>query len=253
MKKALLNYLMILIAGSFFIVSSCNKGENEGPVYEKFSFDAEEILNSIPEGLKNSEDTYAQQCYSDIQSALDMSSFMNDMTPPEDALLSSKKSSGETWKWTISNGINVVTYYWTYEEDSQKNYWTMEIQVDAGEIYPYITAWETKDGKQGEVLYNFNWVAAFDETPQDYYDLYWRYSWVVDNSGNYTFHWDYDTNDPSYDYFLNYEVVVNADGSGRIDYYSLDSHFYHMEWDVQGNGSWIYYFGGSNLSGTWTV
>ena len=45
----------------------------------------------------------------------------------------------------------------------------------------------------------------------------------------------------------------NADGSGFIDYYLEDVLFYHMEWDALGNGSWVYYLGDSELTGTWTA
>ena len=129
----------------------------------------------------------------------------------------------------------------------------MQIQFDEGEIFDYITAWENKDGKSGEVRYNFNWVNAYyGET--DYQNLYWKYAWTLDNDGNYNFGWDYDSDSEEYDYFLNYSVVVNADGSGSIDYYTLDVQFYHMEWDAQGNGSWTYYYGvGNTMSGTWNV
>ena len=251
MKKVKHNSLLFLLAGSVLFFSSCNKDGTGDQEFETISFDKQEILDNIPAGLKNSTDTYAQQCYSDIESALDMSNFMDDMTPPEDAVRSSKKAAGDTWQWTVSDGTNSLTFYWSYEEDSQTKYWTMEIQIDEGEVFPYITAKESKDGKQGEVLYNFNWVVAYEGYGPEAADLYWKYHWNVDNTGNYTFNWDYDSNDPSYDFFLNYEVVVNADGSGTIDYYSMDAKYYHMEWDSQGNGSWTYYI--INMSGTWSV
>jgi len=47
-------------------------------------------------------------------------------------------------------------------------------------------------------------------------------------------------------------VVVNADGSGSVDYYMEGEVFYHMEWDVAGNGSWVIYPGTEySMSGTW--
>ncbi len=37
----------------------------------------------------------------------------------------------------------------------------------------------------------------------------------------------------------------------NFDYYFFDDPYYHMEWDALGAGSWIYYFGGVETSGTW--
>lgn len=245
-------WAMLLLFALFF--TSCDK-EEETPEFQSIAFNSEEVLNKLPTGLISSDDTYAQQAVGAIESALDMSSFMDDMTPPDDAERTSKKASGDTWSWTVSDGTMSYTFHWSYEEDNSKKYWTMDIQFNDGPLFNYISAWETKDGKQGEVLYNFNWVEAYgEEDPVEYEDLYWRYSWNIDASGKYTFSWDYDSSDPEYEYFLRYEIVVNDDGSGSIDYYSADELFYHMEWDAMGNGSWAYYSDGTEtISGSWTV
>lgn len=245
-------WAMLLLFALFF--TSCDK-EEETPEFQSIAFDTEEVMDKLPAGLVSSDDTYAQQAVAAIESALDMSTFMDDMTPPDDAERTSKKASGDTWSWTVSDGTMSYTFYWTYEEDNSKKYWTMDIQFDDGPLYNYIYAWETKDGKQGEVQYNFNWVAAYDgEDPEEYEDLYWRYSWNIDAAGNYTFSWDYDSSDPEYEYFMRYEVVVNNDGSGTINNYMSDELFYHMEWDATGNGSWAYYSEGTEyMSGNWTV
>lgn len=253
MKKV--SSIKILFAVSIVIslTSSCTKENPDVQEFKGLSLDTELVLNNVPEGLKSSSDSYAQQCFSGIQSALDMSSFISDMTPPEDAQKSNKKGSGETWQWTTSDGMQSLTFYWKYEEDVSKNYWTMDIQIDGGEKYSYVYAWESKDGKQGQVQYNFNWVAVYDNVT-DYEDLFWTYNWVLDNDGNYTFAMSYDSDGEEYNFFLKYDIVVNADGSGTIDYYTLDEYFYHMEWDAMGNGSWKYYPDGENsMSGMWTV
>lgn len=239
----------------FAIVFSGCKKEEETPEFAELSFDAEEVMGKLPAGLKSSDDQYAQQAVGYVESALDMSSFIDDMNPPDDAVRSSKKASGDSWSWTVSDGSMSYTFYWTYEEDNSKSYWTMDIQFGDGPLFNYIYAWETKDGKQGEVEYNFNWVAAYgEEDPGEFEDLYWRYSWVIDGSGNYTFSMKYDSNDPEFDYLTHYDVVVNSDGSGTVDYYFSDEPFYHMDWDAVGNGSWIYYADGTEfMSGNWTV
>jgi hypothetical protein len=237
------------------IFSGCSKDpELENPEFESITFDAEVVLDKLPAGLVNSDDTYAQQAVGAIESALDMSSFMDDMTPPEDAERTSKKASGDSWSWTYTDGTTTYTFYWEYEEDNAKKYWTMDIQINGGAKYNYIYAWETKDGKQGEVQYNFNWVYAEEEMTEEYEDLYWKYNWNIDAAGNYTFYYEVDSTEPEYDYSMRYEVVVNSDGSGSVDYYLTDVPFYHMEWDAMGNGSWAYYSDGTEtMSGNWTV
>jgi len=52
---------------------------------------------------------------------------------------------------------------------------------------------------------------------------------------------------------MQYSILINGDGSGELDYYYYDQLFYHMEWDAAGNGSWHYYFGETEDSGTWSA
>src|SRR6056297_2784323 len=141
------------------ITMGCNKeGENVPPT-ETLSFNKQEVIDNLPQAMLNSDDQYAQRCVGDIESALDMSDFMEDMVPPDYAEKTSKKAvAGDTWSWTVSDGSMSYTFYWSYDEDDAKRYWTMDIQFDDGERYPYISAWESKDGKLGEVSYNFQWA-----------------------------------------------------------------------------------------------
>jgi hypothetical protein len=240
-----------------FLAVGCNKEENPPLPSQQLSFDAEEVLAKVPAGLKNSQDEYAQDCYDFIESAVDMSGFISNMEVPDGATKTSKKSAmgGDTWKWTWNYGGESFTFYWTYDEDNSKRYWTMEIQFGSGPRYDYIEAWETKDGRQGEVKYNWGWAALYSGEPvEDYEFLYWRYTWTLDSSGKYHIQFRWDSDDPEYDYFAYYDVVINGDGSGTIDYYYIDQLFYHMEWDIAGNGSWVYYIDGEEfMSGTWTA
>lgn len=247
--KGVLGFLLLVV-----VAVGCKK-EDEVPEFEALSFDGQEVLAMLPAGLTSSDDEYAQDCVSWIESVVDMSSFIGNMAVPEGAQKTAKKSSagGDTWSWTWSYGGESFTFYWTYDEDNSKRYWSMDIQFGSGPMYDYIDAWETLDGTQGEVTYNFNWVVIYDGDPMDYEDLYWQYSWTLDSSGAYHLHWWWDSSDPEFDFFLHYEVIIYADGSGTIDYYSMDTLFYHMEWDVLGNGSWAWYFGDSSLTGNWTV
>jgi len=241
---ALFLFLLVLFAG-------CKKEENETPGnFAELAFDGQKVLDQLPEGLLNSNDEMAQECVDMIEQALDMSTFQANLIVPDNAMRSSKKASGDTWYWTWNYMGEIWTFYWTYSEDAAKNYWTMQIQYGNGEKFDYITAWEYKNGSGGEVVYSFNWVLIYEDV-DDYEDLHWTYRWSVDASGNYQFEWTYDSDDLEVNYYLKYNIVVNEDGSGTLDYYLNDSLFYHIEWDAAGNGSWIYYLGDFTQSGTW--
>jgi hypothetical protein len=236
----------------------CNKEEDTPPEEaQTLSFNSEEVLAVVPDGLKNSNDSYAQDCYSFIETAADMSSFIDNMEVPPDAQRSAKKSaySTDTWQWTWNYGGESFTFYWTYEERNSKRYWTMEIQYGSGPRYDYISAWENSDGTQGEVTYNFGWAGIYSgESVEEYEFIYWRYTWNKDSSGAYHLEFKWDGDDAEYDYYTQYDVMINADGSGTIDYYMMGQLFYHMEWDILGNGSWVYYIDGEEfMSGLWVV
>ena len=199
------------------VVGGCNKDE-EPEEFAKLSFDGQAVIDQLPSGLKASSDEHAQECVDMIESALDMSAFMDNLDVPDNAIRSSKKGSGDSWQWTWTYAGETWTFYWTYDEDSSKRYWTMQIQFGAGAKYDYITAWEKKDGTGGEVVYSFNWVNIYDAEYTDYVDLHWTYTWNLDASGNYHFDWTYESNETDVDNYISYNIVVNADGSGSLDH-----------------------------------
>lgn len=238
------------------ITTACTKEEDPPEELQKLSFDSEAVLDMVPDGLKNSNDDYAEDCYSFIESAVDMSQFIDNMEVPDNAQKSKSKAAGaETWQWSWNYGGDSFTFYWSYEESGGKRYWTMDIQYGSGPRYSYIDAWENSDGTGGEVTCNFGWVAAASGEILDENEfLYWRYTWTLDGSGAYHMEYKMDASDDEYDYFIRYEVVINADGSGTVDDYMAGELIYHMEWDVLGNGTWVYYIGGEEyMSGLWTV
>ena len=235
------------------LFTGCDKEEDLPPEFAEISFDGQEVIDMLPDGLLASNDPKAEECVEMIEEALDMSAFLDNLEVPDNAQRLSKKATGDTWKWTFPYMGGTWTFYWTFDEDNTKQYWTMEIQFGDGERYDYITAWEMKDGSGGEVVYSFNWVQIYDQEYTDYVDLHMTYSWSLDTSGTYYFDWSYEVDDHSYDYLMKYSIVINPDGSGEVDYYYYDQLFYHMEWDAAGNGSWTYYFGGLEESGSWTA
>ena len=240
------------------LITGCSKDEGATQTeFESLTFDSEAVLAMIPDGLKNATDPYAQICESSITTSIDMSSFITLMEVPPDAQRSAKKSSsggGDTWQWNWNYAGQNATFYYTFEEDNSKNYWTLDIQYGGGPVFKYIDAWEFKDGSGGEVLYNFNWAFVFSGgTGEDYAELHWKYVWNKSSSGDYTIDWLWESDSEDYEYLSNYKVKINADGSGSLDTHAQDEFIYDMEWDATGAGSWIYYQGEIETSGTWTA
>ncbi len=261
MKKFYKYFLPILLVIAIAFVTGCKKDDDETPTFESLSFTEEEIINKIPEGLKNSTDENAQACVDAIESAADWSLFYGSLTPPDNAVkVDNKSTSSEgTWKWSYNyDGVHVITYYWTYEETATKHMWTMDIQWDDGPLFNFIDAWELKDGTQGEVKYNFQWACAYENQYYEdcYDDIFWIYTWNKNANGVINFTFKYESSEVEYSYYYKYELVLNPNGSGTLDYYWLDDYWhYHYEWDALGNGSWVWYTEGSTISGegSWTV
>ena len=250
-STSLRGWLITFIFAVLF--AGCNKEDDLPPDFKELSFNDQEVMDRLPDGLLASNDPKAQECVVMIQEALDMSAFQDNLEVPDNAQRLSKKASGDTWSWTFSYAGETWTFYWTYSEDSSKEYWIMEIQHGEGDRYDYISAWEMKDGSAGEVVYSFNWVQLYDEEYIDYVDLHMIFRWNVDASENYHFNWTYEGNSTEYEYIMQYNILINADGSGELDFYYYDQLFYHMEWDAAGNGLWHYYFGEAEDSGTWSA
>jgi hypothetical protein len=259
MKKFHKYFLPLLLVIAIAFVTGCKKDDDEPPTFESLSFTEEEILNKIPNGLKNSSDENAQDLISYIETAVSWSAFEGFFTPPSNAEKVSGKSTNSegTWKWTHTYEGYTITYYWTYEETASKYIWTLDVQYAGGVLYNFVDAWELKDGTQGEVRYNLQWACVYDP---DYYDvcddLFLIYTWNINADGviNYTFVWE--SLEVEYNYYWRYELVINPNGSGTLDYYWLDDYWHwHYEWDALGNGTWVWYTEGTEVSGSgsWTV
>ncbi len=248
-------WVSFLFVLSLFITCSKDKDDDPKEELQVFEFNDQEVLDKLPDGLKSSDNEQAQSVMDFIESALDWAEFESALEPPEDAIKVTEKStrSTGTYKWTWNDGVRAMTMYWAYSEDAAKRYWKLQIQFGDGPKYSYIDVWETLDGKQGEVKYNFQWVCAYDEEITGCEDLFWVYTWNEDAQGNYTFNWYMESSDDQYTYYQKIEINLNADGSGTLNYYLLDGLVYHYEWDTLGNGSWVHHLGGTEYSGTWTI
>lgn len=245
MKKFYKYFLSLLLIIAIAFVTGCKKDDDKPPTFESLSFTEEEIIDKIPDGLKNSADPEAQTLVSYIETAVSWTAFEGFFTPPSNAeKVGSKSTSSEgTWKWTHSWEGYTITYYWSYEETATKHIWTMDVQYAGGPLYNFVDAWELKDGTQGEVRYNLQWACVYDP---EYYDvcddLFLLYTWNINPDGviNYTFL--YESLEYEYDYYWRYELVIYPDGSGTLDYYYLGGYwYYHYWWDAEGNGEWVWY------------
>lgn len=248
--KFKINFLWYFFVGLALLLTSCNKDEEEAtPEPETIAFNQEEVVNQLPSAMLSSSDENAQTVVGLVESATDWSAFEEYFEPAEEAVI--VKSSDVTYKWSWTYGSSQIIFWWTYEEDATKNYWTLEIQWDNGIRAPFLEAWENKDGTQGELKYSFAWTDT--EEDEDYNDLYWVYTYEIASNGDYTFTWVYETDSDAYDNYLKYEVFVSHDGSGSVSYYLTGSLFYMAEWDASGNGTLYYYLGGGTYTYTWTV
>lgn len=231
---------------------SCSKDDDpEVRDFETISFDREAVLAKLPDGLINSEDLYAQQAVEYVESSLNWSEFSDHFNPPGDAL-KTVRGNGETYSWSWAyDGTHVLTLWWTYSDGEEKNYWDIDIQYGEGDRADYINAWENKDGNEGEVVYNCTWTCTIDGSCSECGKLYWKYNWNRDANDNYSFYYSIEAEKDDFQSSMYYEVFINQDGSGSADYFFYGEHFYHLEWDAEGNGSWIHYFLGNEITGSW--
>jgi hypothetical protein len=245
----------VLLLGLF--LSGCSTDFEVPEDFRPLSFEAEEVLGTLPAGLKHAPDSYAQSCYSYIESAVDMSVFIDNMEIPEDAWRPSVRSAPGvyTWQWNWLYKGGAFTLYWRSEDRGGKRCWSMDIRYGTGPCCDYLDAWETLGGSEGELRWNYGWEDIFTGAfPEDHESEYWRYNWKQESDGSWIIGHTWDSDDPAYDIHLSYDVVIDPDGSGVVDYFLRDELFHHMEWDHRGNGSWLYYEDGEVfLDGTWTA
>lgn len=249
-QKIILSVLMTLFVLNF----SCSKDdEPEVKEFETIGFDSEAVIEKLPDGLKNSDNEYARMAVDYVESTADWSDFSDQLIPPEDAVKTGKKSS-ETYTWTWNyGGAYVLTMWWTYHDDSEKNYWDIDIQYGGEDRYNYLQAWESKDNSSGQIKYNYQWACAMDDNPSECENLFWIYDWSIDENENCTFNQIVEAEEDAYAESLRYETIVNNDGAGSVKYYMYGELFYEITWDSAGNGSYTHYLGEDSFSGTWTI
>jgi len=233
MKKNVrfLSLLMAVVALVF--VSSCNKDDDnssDGSDFKKPAAAETVSKIEIPAGLQNSTDVHAQVASAYIQSAVAMTQAFSSFEVPAGATESTTKSTNGTHTWYWTDGSS--SFWMSYWEDALKYYWKYEIEIAGSSKFTVLTAEEKKDGTGGEVKY----YAAADA-------IALTYTWAYVNNVL-TVNMEADG--------FSIEIVINADGSGTVDYQAGEDTF-NIEWDAAGNGSITGTSGGESYSYTWTV
>ncbi len=232
--------------------SGCSKDKSKPADNYKLPGFADSTINlNVPEGLKNSPDVHAKYVVSEIQAVTDMSGFLGNFVPPDNAV-----NNNGVYQWSIPYDGNTITFYWQYKDETVKNTWTEQVQFnDDSTRYDFVSAWESKTSETGEVVYNFNWTCADpnnNDNQNNCQDLYYTYSWNTAANGTFTFKKDWQSSQSAIDLY-NYEFVSNADGSGSLKEYNQGNLYMDIEWDSQGNGTWTQYSGDTSQSGSWSV
>lgn len=245
----------IFLLSLMFLFSGCKKDDNGGggttDEPQTPGILGEEELITLPAGLLASDDENAEMVVDWVESATDMTSFVDQMTPPDNAIRT-KSTMEEQYTWTWNYPPNVYTLIWTYNETATKYEWDLDIELNSVR-FNYIDAWEAKDGNSGEVMFNFNWVCIYDEEATECEEFLYIYKWEYDNEGVLQYECRWESTDDEIDYLYRWVILYNPDGSGSVAYYLTDVLLYEVVWDSLGNGSWTYYFGTSTMTGSWTV
>jgi hypothetical protein len=247
----------LLLAVAFFAFSCSSDDEEASSSLEKQTLSLTESNTVVvaPAAMQTSEDTYAQQAVGYIQMVNQMSSYLAYMKVPDGAAKTSTRITAANGRVDATG--DVVVYTWS---DAQSGY-SVAYQISetsdsyAFEIFitqPGQTGWlkyfhaeEKKDRSSGFM----NIYDVFGFHSDDTSVILLNYKWgrsgdiftftLTDNTGDFKF-------------VLNINEKTKA---GDVVYYLGGVKAYEMEWNAQGNGSWVWYDQEGNIedSGTWTV
>ena len=185
--------------------------------------------------MAQSEDTYAQMAAGYVEMANGFSTYGYLFAPPPRALCSVNRDGEWTYTWSVGNLI--ITLVIT--ETSTNYYWKIYYDGTEGtttyDNFLFIEAEQTLDGSSGSLF-------IYIDPAQTGYALMW--SWNIDADGAYHF---------TYELFedVKIEVVVNADGSGYLEFYDYGTagywRIFRIEWTAEGTGEWWQYDEAGNI------
>ncbi len=222
-----------------FLVTGCSDDEKTTDEFEGPEWTVDPV--EVPENMAQSDDPFAQMAVGYVDLANGFSAYGGFFAPPARALCSVNRD-GE-WEYTWSDGSLTVTLIIT--ETSDYYYWKIYFDGTDGtttfDNFLFIEAEQTIDGSSGS-LYIY-------DPGQTGYAFMW--SWEIDADGAYHF---------TCEFFEDFkiEVVINADGSGSVEFYDYGTAGYwrnfRIEWTAEGSGEWWEYDEAGNeiAHGTWT-
>jgi hypothetical protein len=229
MKKWYFLFTLVLFVAAF---TGCKKDEEQTAQVAQMKLTENLSKLGIPDAIKNSSNTNAQQVVSYYDEAMSIDDYAGWFDMPNDAT-----HDGDNYYWSYggysvwgvydetSTGYNRDIYFKTSETGKQK----------------YIHSEESKDGKTGTMeVYNF--LSDQDE-------LLYTYDWVFDSQGNLSL--SYKWADSS----LEYDIVSNVDLSGSAKYYFDGKLSYDFQWNSDGSGSYKIYNNDGTVaySESWTA
>ncbi|MEA3297247.1 MAG: hypothetical protein U9R56_05225 [candidate division Zixibacteria bacterium] len=200
---------------------------------------AESIDDAPIDALVGSGNTYCAMAATYISMAKGYSSFF---TPPSGAAKEYPASfaADTTITYTWSDGS--ITIVMTFEETSTNYYWSVVFNgTDGEEVYDNFIFAEAQQNKTG----TDGWMKAYDLSD----GLIFDWVWTEDATGKFTMTISgYESGVIT----TEVEIVLNADGSGYIEFTENDILKLRVTWNATATSGTYYYFDGSQtLEGTW--
>jgi len=236
-KLSWLTWLLVLMTAIF--VGGCSSSDDgpSGPSGDNPpEFGGTDNVITVPQGMMNSQDPYAQMAVGYIQMANGVAGMGGWFEPPSGL----RAADGPPWEYTWSDGDLTVTliinetstlYTWDVYLDGSDGYETYD-------DYHFYHAWEEKDGGCGGLEFF---------APEE--DGYIEWSWCTETDGTFTMNMYF--TDGQSDFTI--DVLVYANGSGEISFMVDDVTTLYVTWTSQGDGAWWSYDeeGDPTGNGTW--
>jgi len=222
-----------------FFATSCSEeepGNDQNLENANLSLADESQIVDAPQGLKDSDDTYAVLVDSWIQTANGMTQYLTYFDIPEGAQKTTNPIVPANGRMAATTEEYLV-YKWEHggygvayqvSQDVENYYFEVFIKLqDDPNWYKYVHAEENKAHTIGSfIVYD-----AFDKKSEDL----WQYNWDKTSED---FKFEVSSSLSNY----SYEMVINKETkAGTVTYYNDGQIDYNISWDAQGNGSWKNY------------
>lgn len=218
------------------VFSACKKGDLAEKQATKMKLIEKLDKLNVPENMKNSTNTNAQQAVGYVDQVKGVSSYFSYFDIPEDATHSNASLGDDEYYWNYGG----MELWESYSETSSTYVWEIDTDMGSGRN-KYLYSEENKDGN-----YGFMEVYDYASGSEEYI---FKYEWSFDNDGNATLLWE------AADKSFTYEVTSNLDSSGSAEWYSNGTLLYSFVWNADGSGSYTYYDESGNeiMSDSWSA